>query len=51
MAKLIDFPIGLEAGESRLDFDPDEALTGAVGKLTEVVIIGCEADGDRKSVV
>ena len=45
MAKLIDFPIGLNEGESRLDFDPDDALTGAVGKLTEVVIVGYEADG------
>jgi len=45
MAKLIDFPIGLNEGESRLDFDPDEALTGAVGLLKEVVIVGYEADG------
>ena len=45
MAKLIDFPIGLDAGDTRLDFDPDDALTGAVGKLKEVVIVGYEADG------
>ena len=45
MAKLIDFPIGINEGETRLDLDPDEALTGAVGKLTEVVIVGYEADG------
>ena len=45
MAKLIDFPIGLNEGESRLDFDPDEALTGAIGLLKEVVIVGYEADG------
>ena len=45
MAKLIDFPIGLNEGESRLDFDPDEALTGAVGMLKEVVVVGYEADG------
>ena len=45
MAKLINFPIGLNEGDSRLDFDPDEALTGAVGLLKEVVIVGYEADG------
>ena len=45
MAKLIDFPLGINESETRLDFDPDEALTGAVGKLTEVVIVGYEADG------
>jgi len=45
MAKLIDFPIGLNEGESRLELDPDAVLTGAVGKLTEVVIVGYEADG------
>ena len=45
MAKLIDFPIGLDAGETRLELDPDEVLTGAVGLLKEVVIVGYEADG------
>ena len=45
MAKLIDFPIGLDAGETRLDLDPDAVLTGAVGMLKEVVIVGYEADG------
>jgi len=45
MAKLIDFPIGLDAGETRLDLDPDAVLTGALGKLNEVVIVGYEADG------
>jgi len=45
MAKLIDFPIGLNEGESRLDFDPDAVLTGAVGLLKEVVIVGYESDG------
>ena len=45
MAKLIDFPIGLDAGETRLDLDADEVLTGAVGMLKEVVVVGYEADG------
>ena len=45
MAKLIDFPIGLNEGETRLDLDPDAVLTGAVGLLKEVVIVGYEADG------
>lgn len=45
MAKLIDFPIGLDAGETRLDLDPDKVLTGAVGMLKEVVIVGYESDG------
>ena len=45
MAKLIDFPIGLNEGESRLELDPDAVLTGAVGMLKEVVIVGYEADG------
>ena len=40
MAKLIDFPIGLDAGETRLDLDPDAVLTKAVGMLKEVVIVG-----------
>jgi hypothetical protein len=45
MAKLIDFPIGINEGETRLDIDPDKVLTGAVGKLSEVVIVGYESDG------
>jgi hypothetical protein len=45
MAKLIDFPIGLDAGETRLELDPDAVLTKAVGMLKEVVIVGYEADG------
>ena len=45
MAKLIDFPIGIHEGETRLDLDPDTILTAAVGKLNEVVIVGYEADG------
>jgi len=45
MAKLIDFPLGINEGETRLDLDPDAVLTGAVGLLKEVVIVGYEADG------
>ena len=45
MTNLIDFPIGIGAGETRLDLDPDAVLTGAVGMLKEVVIVGYEADG------
>jgi uncharacterized ParB-like nuclease family protein len=45
MAKLIDFPIGIHEGETRLDIDPDKVLTAAVGKLNDVVIVGYEADG------
>ena len=45
MAKLIDFPIGLDEGETRLDLEPDAVLTGAVGMLKEVVVVGYEADG------
>ena len=45
MAKLIDFPIGIHEGETRLDLDPDTVLTAAVGKLNEVVIAGYESDG------
>jgi len=45
MAKLIDFPISLDAGETRLDLEPDAVLTGAVGMLKEVVVVGYEADG------
>jgi hypothetical protein len=45
MAKLIDFPLGINEGETRLDIDPDKVLTGAVGKLSEVVIVGYESDG------
>jgi hypothetical protein len=46
MAKLIDFPIGIHEGETRLDLDPDMILTAAVGKLKDVVIVGYEANGD-----
>jgi len=46
MAKLIDFPVGLHEGETRLDLDPDAVLTGAVGRLKDVVIVGYEANGD-----
>ncbi len=45
MTKVIDFPLGLNEGETRLDLDPDKILTAAVGKLKEVVIVGYEADG------
>ena len=45
MAKLIDFPIGLNEGETRLDLDPDTVLQGAIGKLKELVVVGYEADG------
>lgn len=46
MSNLIDFPIGLNAGETRIDLDPDLILSEAVGKLTEVVIAGYEPDGN-----
>ena len=46
MAKLIDFPIGINEGETRLDLDPDMILTAAVGKLNDVVIVGYEANGN-----
>jgi len=46
MAKLIDFPLGIHEGETRLDLEPDKVLTGAVGKLSEVVVVGYEANGD-----
>ena len=45
MAKLIDFPLHLNPGETYADIDPDKVLTGALGKLNEVVIVGYEADG------
>ena len=45
MAKLIDFPLGISPGETRLDLDPDMILTAAVGRLKDVVIVGYEADG------
>jgi len=45
MAKLIDFPIGLNEGETYQDLDTDKVLAGALGKLNEVVIVGYEADG------
>jgi len=45
MAKLIDFPIGLNEGETYQDLDTDKVLAGALGKLKEVVIVGYEADG------
>ena len=45
MSNLIDFPLGLNAGETRLDSDPDRILTAAVGRLGEVVIVGYEPDG------
>jgi hypothetical protein len=45
MTKVIDFPLGINEGETRLDIDPDKVLTGAVGKLSEVVIVGYESDG------
>ena len=46
MAKLIDFPLHLNPGETYADVDPDKVLTGAVGKLSEVVVVGYEANGD-----
>ena len=46
MAKLIDFPLGINEGETRLDLDPDMLLTAAVGRLKDVVIVGYEANGD-----
>lgn len=33
-------------GITRLDLDPDNVLTGAVGKLSEVVVIGFDQDGN-----
>ena len=45
MAKLIDFPIGLNEGETYQDLDTDKVLAGALGKLKEVVIVGYESDG------
>ena len=45
MAKLIDFPLGIREGETRLDLDPDTVLAAAAGKLKDVVIVGYEADG------
>ena len=45
MNKVIDFPLHLNPGETYADIDPDKVLTGAVGKLSEVVIVGYESDG------
>ena len=45
MNKVIDFPLHLNPGETYADIDPDAVLTGAVGLLKEVVIVGYEADG------
>jgi len=45
MAKIIDFPLDINEGETRLDLDPDTILAAAAGKLKEVVIVGYEEDG------
>jgi hypothetical protein len=45
MNKVIDFPLHLNPGETYADIDPDKVLTSAVGKLSEVVIVGYESDG------
>ena len=45
MSNVKDFPLGLNAGETRIDSDPDQILSAAVGKLAEVVIVGYEPDG------
>ena len=44
-AKLLDFPVGLNGGETRLHIDPDQILNAAVGKCTKVAVIGWEPDG------
>lgn len=44
-AEIKDFPIGLNRGETRLSLDPDKVLTEAVGKCTQVIVIGWEPDG------
>lgn len=44
-SKIIDFPLGLNEGETRQDLDPDKILNGAVGQLKEVVIVGYAKDG------
>lgn len=41
MNEVINFP-----GITRLDLDPDDVLAGAVGKLSEVVVIGFDQDGN-----
>jgi len=45
MSKVIDFPLHLNSGETYADIEPDAVLTGAVGLLKEVVIVGYKADG------
>ena len=44
-AKLLDFPLGLDDGVTRLSLDPDKVLSEAVGKCTQVLVIGWEPDG------
>lgn len=45
-AKLVDFPVGLNEGETRLKVDPDQVLTQAVGKCEKVLVVGWQSDGD-----
>jgi hypothetical protein len=43
--KIVDFPLGLNEGETRLDLVPDQVLQSAIGKLKEAVIVGYAEDG------
>ena len=42
MGKVIDFN-----GITKLDFDPDKVLEGAMGKLDSVIILGYTKDEDE----
>jgi hypothetical protein len=46
VSKLVDFPLGLNEGETRLDLVPNDILDAAMTRhLNEVVIVGYEPDG------
>lgn len=44
-AEIKEFPHGLGEGVTRLSTDPDKVLSAAIGKCTQVLVIGWEPDG------